>query len=181
MGLGLFRTGRANEAVAHWRESLEIKPDNMNAQANLAWVLATSPDASLRDGAKAIELARKVLEHAGHANVTVLRTLAAGYAESGRFSEAIETAQQALQLAIAQGNTALTEDLQLNIANYRRSLHCETRELGIKLQHANPATKSDRTFGAQMRRATQGYKTSTSFSAKPKTFGAVHALTLQSR
>jgi protein O-mannosyl-transferase len=122
LGLGLFRTGRANEAVAHWKESLEIKPDNMNAQANLAWVLATSPDASLRDGAKAIELARKVLEHAGHANVIVLRTLAAGYAESGRFSEAIETAQQALQLAIAQGNTALTEDLQLNIANYRRSL-----------------------------------------------------------
>lgn len=122
LGLGLFRTGRANEAVAHWKESLEIKPDNMNAQANLAWVLATSPDASLRDGAKAIELARKVLEHAGHANVIVLRTLAAGYAESGRFSEAIETAQQALQLAIAQGNTALTEDLHLNIANYRRSL-----------------------------------------------------------
>ncbi|HEU5312375.1 MAG TPA: hypothetical protein VFU08_01030 [Candidatus Udaeobacter sp.] len=122
LGLGLFRTGRANEAVAHWKESLEIKPDNTNAQANLAWVLATSPDASLRDGAKAIELARKVLEHAGHANVIVLRTLAAGYAESGRFSEAIETAQQALQLAIAQGNTALTEDLQLNIANYRRSL-----------------------------------------------------------
>jgi protein O-mannosyl-transferase len=122
LGLGLFRTGRANEAVAHWKESLDIMPDNMNAQANLAWVLATSPDASLRDGAKAIELARKVLEHAGHANVIVLRTLAAGYAESGRFSEAIETAQQALQLAIAQGNTALTEDLQLNIANYRRSL-----------------------------------------------------------
>jgi tetratricopeptide (TPR) repeat protein len=122
LGLGLFRTGRANEAVAHWKESLEIKPDDMNAQANLAWVLATSPDASLRDGAKAIELARKVLEHAGHANVIVLRTLAAGYAESGRFSEAIETAQRALQLAIAQGNTVLTEDLQLNIANYRRSL-----------------------------------------------------------
>jgi tetratricopeptide (TPR) repeat protein len=122
LGLCLFRTGRLDEAVAHWKESLEIKPDNMNAQANLAWVLATSPDASLRDGAKAIELARKVLEHAGHANVIVLRTLAAGYAQSGRFSEAIETAQQALQLAIAQGNTALTEDLQLNIASYRRNL-----------------------------------------------------------
>ena len=46
----------------------------------------------------------------------------AGYAESGRFSEAIKAAQQALQLAIAQGNTALTEDLQLNIASYRRNL-----------------------------------------------------------
>jgi hypothetical protein len=83
LALCLFRTGRLGEAVAHWKESLEIRPDDMNAQSNVAWVLATSPDASLRDGAKAVELARKVLEHAGHANVIVLRTLAAGYAESG--------------------------------------------------------------------------------------------------
>jgi tetratricopeptide (TPR) repeat protein len=98
----------------------------MNAQANLAWVLATSPDASLRDGGKAVELAKKVLERADHANdtnvVIVVRTLAAGYAESGRFSEAIETAQQALQLAIAQDNFALTKNLQSNIAKYRRNI-----------------------------------------------------------
>ena len=110
-----------DEAVAHWKESLEIRPDDMNAQAYLAWVLATSPDPSLRDGAKAVELAKKVLEQAGHADVVVLRTLAAGYAASGRFSEAIETAQQALQLAIAQDNSALIWDLQLNITNYQRN------------------------------------------------------------
>jgi hypothetical protein len=72
-----------DEAVAHWRESLEIRPDGMNAQANLAWVLATSPDASLRDGAKAVELAKKVIARAGYApndvnTAIVLRTLAAG-------------------------------------------------------------------------------------------------------
>jgi hypothetical protein len=50
------------------------------------------------------------------------RTLAAGYAESGQFSEAIDIAQQAFQLAIAQGNSTLAQDLQLNIANYRREL-----------------------------------------------------------
>jgi protein O-mannosyl-transferase len=131
LALGLFRRGRVDEAVAHWRESLEIRPDSMNAQANLAWVLATSPDASLRDGAKAVELAKKVLERAGQANdanvIVVLRTLAAGYAESGRFSEAIETAQQALQLAIAQDNFALTKDLQSNVANYRRNLPLRDR------------------------------------------------------
>ena len=121
LAFGLFRKGRVDEAVAHWKESLEIRPDDMNAQAYLAWVLATSPDASLRDGAKAVELAKKVLEHDGHADVVVLRTLAAGYAESGRFSEAIETAQQALQLAIAQDNSALIWDLQLNITNYQRN------------------------------------------------------------
>jgi protein O-mannosyl-transferase len=122
LAFGLFRRGRVEEAVAHWKESLKIRPDDMNAQAYLAWVLATSPDASLRDGAKAVELAKTVLEHAGHADVVVLRTLAAGYAESGRFSEAIETARQALQLAIAQDNSALVWDLQLNISKYQRNL-----------------------------------------------------------
>jgi tetratricopeptide (TPR) repeat protein len=122
LAIALFRTGWINEAVAHWKQSLEIWPDDMNAQAGLAWVLATSPNASLRDGAKAVELAKKVIERADHANVIVLRTLAAGYAESGRFSEAIETAQAALQLATAQGNSALIEDLQRNIGNYRRDL-----------------------------------------------------------
>jgi tetratricopeptide (TPR) repeat protein len=122
LAFGLFRKGRVDEAVAHWKESLEIRPDDINAQAYLAWALATSPNASLRDGAKAVELAKKVLEHAGHADVIVLRTLAAGYAESGRFSEAIETAQQALQLAIAQDNSALIWDLQSNISNYQRNL-----------------------------------------------------------
>jgi protein O-mannosyl-transferase len=122
LALGLFRRGRVDEAVAHWKESLEIRPDDMNAQTYLAWVLATSPDASLRNGAKAVELAKKALEHAGYADAVVLRTLAAGYAESGRFSEAIETAQQALQMAIPQDNSALIWDLQLNIADYQKNL-----------------------------------------------------------
>jgi cytochrome c-type biogenesis protein CcmH/NrfG len=123
---GLFRRGRVDEAVAHLKETLKIAPDDVYAQANLAWVLATSPDASLRDGTKAVELAKKLIERLGHANdanaIEGLEILAAGYAETGRFSEAIETAQQALQLAIAQNNVALTKSLQSNIANYRRNL-----------------------------------------------------------
>ena len=122
LALCLFRTGRVDEAVAHWKESLKISPHDINAQASLAWVLATSPDASLRDGAKAVELAKKALEQTGQTDVVVLQTLAAGYAESGRFSEAIKAAQQALQLAIPQDNSALIWDLQSNIANYQRNL-----------------------------------------------------------
>jgi ATP/maltotriose-dependent transcriptional regulator MalT len=102
----------------------------MNAEANLAWVLATSPDAALRDGAKAVELAKEIIKRTGHADdvnrIIVLRTLAAEYAETGQFAEAVEIAQQASQLAIAQGNIALTQDLQSNIARYRRNLPLAT-------------------------------------------------------
>ncbi len=138
LALGLFQTGRVDEAVAHWKESLKINPDDMNAQAHLAWVLATSRDASLRDGAKAVELAKEVLQHAGHADVIVLRTLAAAYAESGRFSEAIETAQRALQLAMAQDNSALIWDLQLNIANYQRNLPLRDPGTRAQVLHEHP-------------------------------------------
>jgi len=122
LALALLHTGNVQEALVHFEKSLEIQPDNMNAQCNLAWILATSSNASLRDGPKAVELASYVARRAGHPNVIVLRTLAAGYAENGQFSEAISVAQQALRLAISQGNSPLAADLQRNIAGYQMNL-----------------------------------------------------------
>jgi len=122
LALALLHRGEVNEALVHWKKSLEIQPENLNAQCNLAWILATSTDSAVRDGTKAVELAENVAQRAGHPNPIVLRTLAAAYAENGRFSEATSTAQTALQLATNQGNSGLAADLQLNIANYERNL-----------------------------------------------------------
>jgi tetratricopeptide (TPR) repeat protein len=127
LALGLLYRGEISEALAHWQRSLEIQPDNLNAQSNLAWVLATSADPSLRDGARAVALAENVARRAGHPNPMVLRTLAAAYAETGRFSEAISTAQTAIGLATSQGNSELAADLRLNIANYERNLPLRAR------------------------------------------------------
>jgi len=117
-----LQIGDTSAAVTHLRKSLEIDPGQMNAEVNLAWILATAQDSSMRDGTKAVELAEDVALRAGHPNAVVLRTLAAAYAESGRFSEAIGVAEQARQLAVAQGNAGLAQDLQHNINNYRMSL-----------------------------------------------------------
>ena len=122
LGLALFQTGEANAAVANWRKSLEIQPHNMNAQSNLAWVFATCPEASVRDGAKAVELTQKVIRRVGFRSPIILRTLAAAYAENAQFGEAIKAAQEALQLAASQGNSGLVADLQGNIANYQRNI-----------------------------------------------------------
>jgi tetratricopeptide (TPR) repeat protein len=121
LALALINRGDVDGALTHFKKSLEIQPGNMNAQCNLAWILATSADSSRRDGAKAVALAENVARRAGHPNPMVLRTLAAAYAETGRFSEAIDAAQDALQLAMNQGNQALADDLRLNIANYERN------------------------------------------------------------
>ena len=122
LGLALLQKGNEKDAAVEFKKSLEIDPNQMNAAPNLAWILATSPDPATRDGVKAVELTERVLQHAGHPNAIVLRTLAAAYAENGRFSDAINAAEDASHLAKAQGNVGLAEDLQRAIANYRMGL-----------------------------------------------------------
>ncbi len=119
LGLALLQTGDARRAVARLEKALAIDPGHMNAEVNLAWVLATAPDDSTRNGARAVQLAEDVARRAGHPNAIVLRTLAAAYAETGRFSDAIDAAQDAVAIAKATGNDGLAMDLERNIAAYR--------------------------------------------------------------
>jgi Flp pilus assembly protein TadD len=119
LGLALLLSGDEADAAIHFEQSLASNPNNLNARCNLAWVLATSPDPSRRNGERAVELATSVAQGPGRGNPTVLRTLAVAYAETGRFNEAIETAQQAIEIAKATGNDGLAADLERNIAAYR--------------------------------------------------------------
>jgi Tfp pilus assembly protein PilF len=119
LGIAFFQQGRLDEAVAHFKKSLEIRRDQVEIQNNLAWLLATCPQASLRNGNQAVELAQRANQLAGERNPNFLCTLAAAYAEAGRFSEAVETAQRALQLAGEQYNTALANDIQSELALYQ--------------------------------------------------------------
>jgi hypothetical protein len=94
------------------------------AQSNLAWLLATSSDASLRNGSEAVLLAEQADSESSRSEnrPIVLRILAAAYAESGRFAEAKKIAQQALQEAEIQGNSALSKALRDEIALYELGL-----------------------------------------------------------
>ena len=107
------------EAVAHYREALRREPRLVAAQNQLAWALATSSDVSLRNGFESVDLARQANELSGERNPIFLHTLAAAYAENGQFTEAVATATRALELAATQGNRALMEALQNEIALYR--------------------------------------------------------------
>jgi tetratricopeptide (TPR) repeat protein len=119
VGTVLVQQGRVAEGVDEWQKVLVVDPDNGNAMSNLAWVFATSPDPSLRDGPKAVQLAEQALRISGGRIPILVRTLAAAYAESGRFSEAIQTAQRGIELANSQGNSALVMELQGAIALYQ--------------------------------------------------------------
>jgi len=119
LGAALVQKGEFAEAVAHYEKALELKPEYPGACNNLAWVLATSPQAAIRNGARAVQLARQANQLSGGGSLVMLRTLAAAYAEAGRFPEAIETAGQAFQLARAQDNPAWAEALQKEIRLYQ--------------------------------------------------------------
>ena len=119
LGLAMLQTGDTKRAVEHLEKALEINPGHMNAEVNLAWILATSPDDSLRNGALSVQLAEDVTRRAGHPNAIALRTLAAAYAEVGRFNDAITAAQQAIEIARATGNQGLISDLEQSVAAYQ--------------------------------------------------------------
>jgi Flp pilus assembly protein TadD len=112
LGAALVQKGQFEDAVAHYQKALELRPEYPGACNNLAWVLATSPQSAIRNGARAVQLARQANQLTSGGNLVILRTLAAAYAEAGRFPEAIETANQALQLATTQGNSAWANTLQ---------------------------------------------------------------------
>jgi tetratricopeptide (TPR) repeat protein len=118
LGSALLAKGRIAEAIGQYREALTLAPENVAAQSNLAWLLATSPDSSLRNGPEAVLLAEQASRSSGGKRPLVLRILAAAYAEAGRFSEARATAHEALQAADDQGNSALSDFLRKEIALY---------------------------------------------------------------
>jgi tetratricopeptide (TPR) repeat protein len=114
----LLRKGRVDEAIAHYQQALEIRPDFVPAYNSLAWLLATSAQASVRNGARALNLAQQAEQLSGGRNAVFIGTLAAAFAETGRFPEAIASAQRALSLAAAQSNTALQDQLHAQIKLY---------------------------------------------------------------
>jgi len=119
LGTALIQKGYVKEAIEQWQEALAIQPENGNAASNLAWVYATSPEDSLRDGTRAADLGEKALRISAGKIPMIYKVLAAAYAEDGRFADAVETAQRGAELATSQGNPGLAAELQSNVALYQ--------------------------------------------------------------
>ena len=118
LGSAFLAKGRVVDAIEQYEEALRLAPENVAAQSNLAWLLATSAEPALRNGPEAVLLAEQASRSSGAKKPLVLRILAAAYAEAGRFSEAAETAHDALQAADDEGNSVLSDLLRKEIALY---------------------------------------------------------------
>jgi tetratricopeptide (TPR) repeat protein len=119
LGNALRKKKLLGAAVAQYRDALKRDPRLVAAQDNLAWILATASDASLRNGSQALQLATQANQFSGGRDPVILRTLAAAYAENGQFSQALQTAKSASELAAIQGNRALVKALQNEMTSYQ--------------------------------------------------------------
>jgi protein O-mannosyl-transferase len=122
LGNALLQKGALREAIAHYVTALDLAPEDPHSRNNLAWVLATASDSSIRDGAKAVGFAQEAVQLSGGREPLFLRTLAAAYAESGRFSEAIAVAQQAAVIAKMQAKPDMAKRLNGDLVLFRGNL-----------------------------------------------------------
>lgn len=119
LGDALLEAGRVAEGLAQLRRAAELDPGHLEVINNLAWLLATLPDESLRDPPTALRLARIAVADSGDDDPAVLDTLAAAEAAMGRSREAAQTARRALDLAEARGDAALAGEIRRRLSLYR--------------------------------------------------------------
>lgn len=119
LGMSFWGQGKTHEATEQFRQVLKLKPEWATAANSLAWILATDKSANNRNGQEAVRWALVACRGGGRANPAFLDTLAAAYAEAGDFKRAVETAEECLSLARAEGETALSENVLRKLQLYK--------------------------------------------------------------
>jgi tetratricopeptide (TPR) repeat protein len=115
------KEGRFGEAIAHYREALQIDSSLRTTSNSLAWILATCGDHRLRDPGESIRLSEASARETGFRDPAILDALAVGYAAAGRFEEATRTAQRAMDLSAQREEHVQTAEIRKRLSLYRRN------------------------------------------------------------
>lgn len=118
LGAVLLVQGRPREAVRQLRAALEAEPWRTEIRMNLAWILATSPDHGVRNGAEAVQLADEAIGLSGRRDAASFDVLAAAFAEARRFDAAVRAAEEAMRLA--GPGSAHAAEIAARLEHYRR-------------------------------------------------------------
>ncbi len=112
---------KIREAMSEYASALLIQPDFPDALDGLAWILSTNTHPEFRNGAEAVKMSKRACELTGRQDAGKLKTLAAAYAETGEFAEAINTVQIAKALAIKANRQELVNECSLMLEHFQRS------------------------------------------------------------
>jgi Flp pilus assembly protein TadD len=119
LAMALLASGKTADAIKQWREALRLQPDNIGILNNVAWIEATASDPSVRNGKESLEYAEKAARLTDNQSFNVLDSLAAAYAECGRFSEAAAAAMTAAELADAAKQTEQAAQIRQRATLYQ--------------------------------------------------------------
>ena len=122
LGAALAQLGRFREAIATLKEGVQRHPEDAPLAYTLAWQLSTAPRPEWRDGEAALRLMRKFTEKSGNRNPFVLNALAAAYAESGRFEEAVNAAREAASRADEAGKKEMASQIRSLVQGFEKKI-----------------------------------------------------------
>ncbi len=115
LGKFLYQQGQRKEGIEEMNGAVDLDPSSTAIKNDLAWMLATAPESSLRNGPRSLELAIRAENENPGPSPMILRTLAAAFAEIGDYPKAREAAGLALKLSKASSDAALADDLSRKI------------------------------------------------------------------
>ena len=108
-GHAYYRKNQYEKAIAEYSKAIELNPKDPDGNNGLAWLLCTCSSGKYRDGKRAVVLAKKAVELSGGGNPIIIDTLAAAYAEVGRFNEAIRTQERVIAILKKKGASNIPE------------------------------------------------------------------------
>jgi tetratricopeptide (TPR) repeat protein len=118
LAFSLWKQGLREEAAAEYQEALRLEPGWLSSARNSAWIFAADPDAGLRNGRIAEQLAEQLCQATAEQDPEMLDILAAAYGENGKFAEAHTTALRAAALAAAKGEVKSVAAIQSRLRLY---------------------------------------------------------------
>ena len=119
--VALAHLKRTREAMSQYANALLIQPDFPDALDGLAWILSTDANPDFRNGTEAVKMSERACELTGRQDPVKLKTLAAAYAETGRFEEATNTLRTAKDLAAKANRQELVKECSLMLEHFERS------------------------------------------------------------
>ena len=122
LGAALAASGEPRRAIEPMRRAVELKPDDGQMSNDLAWYLATDAEAGPPQAEEAVRRAEHACELTDDEQPLFLDTLAVAYAATGRYDQAVATAEQALDLASTHELNELAQQIRARLELYRQNV-----------------------------------------------------------
>jgi Tfp pilus assembly protein PilF len=129
LGIAFCKEQDFGQAAIYLNRALKEDPDFVPALVSLALLRATSNDAAHRNGLEAVELAERACQLTRYEHPGAVQSLAAAYAEAGRFPDAVSAAKHGIRVALASGNGAMADAIRQALELYQQDMPLRSNHL----------------------------------------------------